>query len=162
MIRKWRGELQLAGNLQDLFGPHSALFVSQQSRRDVSVIDGRSGIRVAYGRGTLEPMSPTVDHEHVKTLPGRFVETASAELGVPVRDLGSTIWLREDVERGVEADEFYYVQNESTVRGRRHIDLALLTAVDLERFLAMCHELDDSTIVRGFREWVRGCSSSSE
>ena len=107
-------------------------------------------------------MSPTVDHEHVKTLPGRFVETAFEELGVPVRDLGSTTWLREDVERGVEADECYYVQNESVVRGRRHIDLARDPPPDLERFLAMRHELDDSTIVRGFREWVRGCSSSSE
>ena len=46
------------------------------------------------------------------------------ELNIPIRSGKSTTFSREDLERGLEPDECYYIQHELLVRGKNALDLA--------------------------------------
>ncbi|HQU41333.1 MAG TPA: Uma2 family endonuclease [Pirellulales bacterium] len=47
---------------------------------------------MTYDRGTLELMSPSGQHDNVKTLLGQLVEAFTTELNIPRRSFGSTTW----------------------------------------------------------------------
>jgi Uma2 family endonuclease len=86
-------------------------------------LEANSSNRLTYNKGTLEIMVPLPPHESYKKLIGRFVEAATEEAETEIRSLGSTTWTREDLAKGLEADECYYIQNEPLVRGKQEIDL---------------------------------------
>jgi Uma2 family endonuclease len=81
------------------------------------------GIRLTYDRGTLEIMTPLDLHEGNNKILGRFVETVTEELNVEIRSLGSRTCKREDLARGLEPDQCYYIENESLIRNVKQIDL---------------------------------------
>ena len=83
----------------------------------------QAGIRLTYDRGKLEIMTPLDPHESSKKLIGRFVEAATEELNIEIRSLGSRTCQREELARGLEPDQCYYIQNERIVRGINQIDL---------------------------------------
>ena len=85
----------------------------------------RSGqhMYLTYDRGALEIMAPSPFHEKYKGLIGRYLEIMSLELNIPIASFGSTTFKREDIERGLEPDECYYVQHESSMGTRSDIDL---------------------------------------
>lgn len=86
-------------------------------------LESEPGKRLTYDQGILEIMVPLAPHEGYKKLMGRLVEVATEEAGVEIRSLGSTTWRRENLHKGLEADECYYIQNEQAVRGKSNIDL---------------------------------------
>lgn len=88
-------------------------------------------IRLTYDRGTLEIRMPLDPHESYKKLLGRLVETATEELDLEIRSLGSRTCDREDLGRGLEPDQCYYIQNETLVRGVEQIDLNQFPPPDL-------------------------------
>ena len=81
------------------------------------------GIRLTYDRGNLEIMTPSAPHEGSKKILGRFVESVSEELNIEIRSLGSLTCRREDLARGLEPDQCYYIQNEDVVWDKEQIDL---------------------------------------
>jgi Uma2 family endonuclease len=81
------------------------------------------GMRLTYDRGLLEIMMPLVPHETYKKLLGRLIETLTEELEIEIRSLGSLTCDREDLARGLEPDQCYYIQSEAAVRHRERIDL---------------------------------------
>jgi Uma2 family endonuclease len=87
--------------------------------------------RMAYDQGTLEIMSPSLPHEGVKRLIGRMLEAYTLELGIEIRSVSSTTFQREDLRRGFEADESYYVEHAETVCGKEEIDLTIDPPPDL-------------------------------
>lgn len=89
------------------------------------------GFRLTYDRGKLEIMTPLAPHESSKKLIGRFVEAATEELNVEIRSLGSLTCKREDLARGLEPDQCYYIQNERVVRELDQIDLSQNPPPDL-------------------------------
>jgi Uma2 family endonuclease len=89
------------------------------------------GTRFTYDRGYLEMMSPSREHERMKRLIGRMVEAMTEELAIPMSSAGSTTLKAEWKERGLEADESYYIANEPRVRGRDEIDLRVDPPPDL-------------------------------
>ncbi|NQU25932.1 MAG: Uma2 family endonuclease [Candidatus Nealsonbacteria bacterium] len=91
----------------------------------------RSGTRLTYNQGSLEIMSPSEEHERLKKLIGRMVETLTEELGIPIRSAGSTTWKMELKRQGLEPDECYYITNEPLVRGKNKADLAVDPPPDL-------------------------------
>jgi len=103
-----------------------------------------SGMRLTYDRGDLEIMSPSADHESAKHLLCLLVAALADELDVRVRGFGSATFRRELRERGLEADECYYVANEPAVRGKRNLDLA----VDPPPDVAMEIEVSRSAVAR--------------
>ncbi len=90
-----------------------------------------SSRRLTYDRGILEIMTPLPEHEVNKRFLGRIVETTTEVLGLEVYSLGSTTWSREDLQRGIEPDECYYITNEELIRGKLDFDLNVDPAPDL-------------------------------
>jgi Uma2 family endonuclease len=87
--------------------------------------------RLTYDQGALEIMVPLPPHERYKSLMGRLVEVTTEETETEIASLGSTTWSREDLQKGLEADECFYIQNESAVRGKNAIDLSVDPPPDL-------------------------------
>lgn len=94
-------------------------------------LESQPGTRLTFDNGTLEITMPLPPHERFKKLLGRFVEVMTEELEIEVRSLGSTTWSRKDLQKGLEPDECYYIQNEFAVRGKDTIDLELDPPPDL-------------------------------
>jgi len=65
-------------------------------------------IRITYDRGKLELMSPSPEHEVVKTIIGALLECLMEELEMRFRAGGSTTFRREALDRGMEPDECYW------------------------------------------------------
>src|SRR6516162_9729682 len=81
----------------------------------------RPGVRLAYDRGRLEIMTPLPAHETAAYLLGRFVDTLTEELGLLVKAGRSTTFRRRRRQRGLEADNSYWIANEAKVRGKQTI-----------------------------------------
>ncbi len=94
-------------------------------------LESQPGMRLTYDDGILEIMMPLPPHETFKKLLGRFVEVMTEEIGIEIRSLGSTTWTREDLQKGLEPDQCYYIQNELAVRGKNVIDLTIDPPPDL-------------------------------
>lgn len=92
---------------------------------------GNRQIRLTYDSGTLEIMSPSQPHEGVKRRLGRMIDAMTEVLGIAIMGGGSTIWRRQDLEKGLEPDECYWVQHEAIVRGRLDVDLRVDPPPDL-------------------------------
>jgi len=69
----------------------------------------RPGLHLTYLRGTLEIMTTSPFHEHLKTLIARLVELHALVRGVRILGFGSATYRREDAERGLEPDECYCI-----------------------------------------------------
>ncbi|MCI0638905.1 MAG: Uma2 family endonuclease [Gemmataceae bacterium] len=80
-------------------------------------------IRLTYDRGCLEIMPPTFNHERSKRKLGRIVETMAEELARPFVSGGSTTFRREDLERGLEPDDCFWIAHASRVLDKQEIDL---------------------------------------
>jgi Uma2 family endonuclease len=84
-------------------------------------------------------MSPSKVHEHVKRLIGRMIEAFTEELNIDIESASSTTFKREDLERGFEPDECYYIAHVTAVRGKDDIDVTqdpppdLIIEVDISR-----------------------------
>jgi Uma2 family endonuclease len=74
---------------------------------------GDQRVLKAYNRGVLELMSPGPIHENYKKWLDRLVLTVTEELEIPCRPMGSTTWNKQAAERGLEADECYFLTAES-------------------------------------------------
>ncbi|MGB3311512.1 MAG: Uma2 family endonuclease [Nodosilinea sp.] len=95
-----------------------------------SLLNERTRARLTYDRGTLEITMPSEAHEFYARLIERFIIILVVELGMRVKTLGSTTLDREDLDRGAEPDNGYYIQNQPLVAGRA-IDLAVDPPPDL-------------------------------
>jgi Uma2 family endonuclease len=72
---------------------------------------GDGHVHLTYDRGDLELMSPSKSHERFKKVIARFIEAVTGELVIPCEAAGSTTWRRQDLDRGLEPDECYYITN---------------------------------------------------
>jgi Uma2 family endonuclease len=67
----------------------------------------RRAPRLAYLDGVVELMSPSQQHEAIKSVIGRLVETWCLERGIEFRAVGSWTLENKEAARGVEPDECY-------------------------------------------------------
>lgn len=92
---------------------------------------GDRPVRITYDRGNLELMSPLPIHEVYKCLFLRLLDYMSDELDFGMKACGSTTFRREDLDRGLEPDECFYLANLSHVRNWSRIDLTVDPPPDL-------------------------------
>jgi len=78
--------------------------------------------RLTYDQGTLEITMPLEEHEFAVRLLELFVRILVVESGLNLKTMGSTTLNREDLQRGAEPDNGFYIQNHSRVAGRK-VDL---------------------------------------
>lgn len=65
--------------------------------------------RVAYLAGELELVSPSRNHEAIKSMFGRLIEAWAEETGVDLQAYGSWLIKKKRARRGAEPDECYVV-----------------------------------------------------
>jgi Uma2 family endonuclease len=69
----------------------------------------RAGVRMAYLKGDLELMTPSISHESINTMIGRLLEAYAEERGIDLNGYGSWTIRSAPKERGVEPDKCYIV-----------------------------------------------------
>ncbi|MGD2182408.1 Uma2 family endonuclease [Lusitaniella coriacea] len=87
--------------------------------------------QLTFDQGSLEIMIPLPEHEINKGFLGRLVQTTTEVLGLEIASLCSTTLSREDLQKGIEPDECYYITNEALVRGKINFDFTVDPVPDL-------------------------------
>jgi Uma2 family endonuclease len=100
-------------------------------------------VRLTYDRGSLEIMVVGTYHERLRKVLALLVEAWLSETGGEYVPSGQLTHKRDDLERGFEPDECYWVQNWRTVAGLRQIDFEVDPPVDLAL------EVESSRSVKG-------------
>ena len=80
--------------------------------------------RLAYDHGTLEIMTPLMPHEHNNRLLEHLVFALAEALNLNLKSTGSVTCKRQDLQRGVEPDSSFYIQNEPVMRSKQNLDLS--------------------------------------
>jgi Uma2 family endonuclease len=88
-------------------------------------------VRFTYDRGDLEIMTLSPEHEFFKVCLFRIIEILTEEFDRPNAALGSTTFRREDLEKGLEPDECFYLDNWKRVAGKTRLDLSIDPPPDL-------------------------------
>jgi Uma2 family endonuclease len=88
-------------------------------------------VRLTYDRGRLELMTISAEHGFLSRLFTHMIGVLAEELGLGRRSVGDMTCDREDVLRGLEPDECFYIANEPRMRGKRKVDLAVDPPPDL-------------------------------
>jgi Uma2 family endonuclease len=99
--------------------------------RMLEEIGEQPGLRMTYDEGSLEIMTTSSLHEIFKKWLGRLIEMLCFQLSIPHKCGGSFTHKREDLLKGIEPDECYWIQNEAAVRGKKQIDLSIDPPPDL-------------------------------
>ncbi|PZV11264.1 MAG: hypothetical protein DCF20_19775 [Pseudanabaena sp.] len=94
-------------------------------------LESQPSKRLTYDNGILEIRMPSYLHENYKKILGRIVESLTETLGMEILSLGSMTCDREDLARGLDPDQCYYIQNESHVWGKEKINLQIDPPPDL-------------------------------
>ncbi|HXV60052.1 MAG TPA: Uma2 family endonuclease [Vicinamibacteria bacterium] len=73
----------------------------------------RSVPRISYLEGVMELMSPSKDHERIKSYIGRLIEAFALERGIDLSPYGAWTLKSEPRQSGLEPDECYLVGDQS-------------------------------------------------
>jgi Uma2 family endonuclease len=87
----------------------------------VAWFNGRH-VRLTYDRGELELMTVSHKHENNKHFLGQFVVILADELNIDIHSGGSMTFKREDLNRGLEPDECYWIDYEAQMRHKDEYD----------------------------------------
>jgi Uma2 family endonuclease len=91
---------------------------------------GDRGVRLTYDQGSVEFMTVSQDHAQFGYLLGRVIDILTEELDLPCICVGQMTWRREILNRGLEADDCFYLANAPRVLGKQ-IDLSVDPPPDL-------------------------------
>ncbi|MDQ3368300.1 MAG: Uma2 family endonuclease [Myxococcota bacterium] len=78
----------------------------------------KSSPRMAFLDGTVELMSPSRDHEVIKSCIGRLIEAYCYERGIGFSPVGAWLQKEKDKEAGAEPDECYVFEPDSALKQR--------------------------------------------
>jgi len=92
--------------------------------------DGRAS-RIAYSDGILEIRMPLPEHEVDNELIGDMVKILLEELDISNECFGSTTFKRQDMVKGIEPDQCFYIENYAVMIGKRRVDLTIDPPPDL-------------------------------
>lgn len=87
--------------------------------------------RIAYSDGVLEIRMPLPKHEKAKVLIGDMVKILLEELDVDNECFGSSTFKRQDMARGIEPDDCFYIENSARMIGKNRVDLMVDPPPDL-------------------------------
>jgi Uma2 family endonuclease len=107
-------------------------------RKISEALTGRH-VRLTYDGGSLEFMTISYLHARLSRLIARLITVLTEELGLLMCGCGDMTCAREDLERALEPDEGFYIENEPAIRDKEEIDLSvdpppdLAVGIDLHR-----------------------------
>jgi len=85
--------------------------------------ESRSAPRFTFNQGCLEIYTPSQKHEKKARFFGDIVKTIAEEREMETLSLGSTTFKKNNLEKGVEPDDCFYLQSYDQVFGMEKIDL---------------------------------------
>jgi Uma2 family endonuclease len=95
--------------------------------------------RLTFDQGRLQILSPLPEHESFGIQLGQFVRVLATTCRIAYKCLGSITLRREDLERGLESDNCFYLVNWSRIRGRRQLDFTRDPPPDLALEIDITH-----------------------
>lgn len=104
---------------------------------------GDGNTRVTFDRGRMEVMSPLGEHERYKKRFARLVELMMLELDIDCACYGSTTYKAEELQRGLEPDECYYIGNVAAAVNKDRFDLSVDPPPDLVLEMDITHRAID-------------------
>jgi Uma2 family endonuclease len=109
-------------------------------------------VRMTYQRGELRMMSPSKTHEQYASLIGLLIHVWALEQDIDIQSCRTVTFKREDLQRGLEPDNCYYVAHESLVRSRTELDLMVDPPPDLAIEIDLTGDaMDKLTMYAAFR-----------
>lgn len=87
--------------------------------------------RIAYSDGVLEIRMPLPKHEKAKVLIGDMVKILLEELDIDHECFGSSTFKRQDMAKGIEPDECFYIEHAAQMIGKDRLDLTVDPPPDL-------------------------------
>lgn len=87
--------------------------------------------RIAYNNNTLTIVAPLFKHEKSKVALGDIVKVLLDEQNIDYDSSASTTLKRQDLDKGVEPDDSFYIQNYEQVLNKDRIDLTVDPPPDL-------------------------------
>ncbi|MBD2146164.1 Uma2 family endonuclease [Sphaerospermopsis sp. FACHB-1194] len=87
--------------------------------------------KIAYDQGILEIMTPLPEHEFDQEIISDLIKALLEELDIEFLSLGSTTFKNQFMQKGIEPDQCFYIQNEALVRGKKRLDLTIDPPPDL-------------------------------
>lgn len=88
-------------------------------------------LRMTYDNGELEIMSPSRQHERISYLLGRMIDQWTLLHGIEVGAGRNTTFSREDLLKGLEPDNCYWITHEFVMRSKEEVDLSIDPPPDL-------------------------------
>lgn len=83
------------------------------------VLRDRPCLRLTYYRGRLEIMTTSSEHERIKRILGRLVETLAEEFEINIAPFGNMTFQQELLDQGFEPDDCFWIAHEREVRAMR-------------------------------------------
>ncbi|WP_287528001.1 Uma2 family endonuclease [Okeania sp. SIO2C2] len=71
--------------------------------------------RLVYDRGYLQIISPLMEHENNNWFIARIIFIMAEEWNLNIKSVGSLTLKRDDIQKGIEPDACFYLQNEPEV-----------------------------------------------
>lgn len=99
----------------------------------------KPGVRLTYDRGELEILAPLLLHEDDGRFLARAITILTEELGLPFHPGGSVTLRRRRRQRGIEADECFWIASAPLMAGRRRLDLRTDPPPDLALEIDVTH-----------------------
>jgi Uma2 family endonuclease len=97
----------------------------------LSELGDKRACRIAYSDGVLEIRMPLPEHEKAKVLIGDMVKILLEELDLDNECFGSSTFKRQDMAKGIEPDDCFYIENFARMIGKNRVDLTLDPPPDL-------------------------------
>lgn len=102
-------------------------------------LEDRSAPRLAFDGGTLEIVTPLLEHEGYSRFIDILLLAIEETTGVPMYNVGSTTFTRSDLQKGFESDSCYYIQHGPAMRGKTRVDARRDPPPDLVVEIDMTH-----------------------
>jgi Uma2 family endonuclease len=104
--------------LTRLDGSRFELATDWSGYQKILEVVGERSIHVTYDRGRLELLSPGKSHERGKTVLAALLECLMTELEIDFEPGGGMTFKRQDLDRGFEPDECYWITHCADVLGK--------------------------------------------
>jgi Uma2 family endonuclease len=103
----------------------------QQFETILAELGEKRSSRLSYSQGTLEIMTPLLEHEKTKSILGSIIIFLLEELQMDYEPSASTTFKNESMKAGVEPDESFYIDSRLAILGKDKIDLTIDPPPDL-------------------------------
>lgn len=92
---------------------------------------GHGATRVVYDEGRMEIMTVSNEHERAKKAAARLLEAYADQMGFTMEGIGNVTLRRQDLGKGLEPDECYYVTSEQPPSSSEGMDILNFPPPDL-------------------------------